>query len=327
MNSQDSYRILFSEIISGLSSVSHSFFGRVFIKHFSYLETGNLDSEFNIYLSQYTDKGIPTYKIREKEIIENGFWTQTENDSLTDNLKLISNLRINISKDYLYTRRQNLKDEIKKIEKDINKLRIKKEHYIGETAEYYANKKLTYYKIENSYFKDRDCKIKLLENDEIEDDKYGELIQKYNDFQEKFSGETIKKIAISPFFTNIFYLSEDNAYYFYGKPIINLTMYQSDLFSLGRYFKNILSNNQNIPGEVRNNPDELMEWIEIQNNAKEQKIIGNDNDEGGGAGSIVGANKRDLEVLGIQIDTKNSLSEKLKKNKGIMTKDDLLKEF
>ena len=137
----------------------------------------------------------------------------------------------------------------------------------------------------------------------------------------------MRMLAISPFFSSIFYLCEDNAYNFYGRPIVQLSNYQCDLMSWAKYFKNVLSNRHDIPSEVKNNPEELMDWLEIRRNAEDAKIINNDtNNNDGGGGSIVGASKKDYEILGIHIDTKNSLGAKLKAKGGYMSKDDIFKE-
>ena len=51
----------------------------------------------------------------------------------------------------------------------------------------------------------------------------------YSKNNEKFKAEVLKKIALADFFTNIFYLCEDNVFNFYGKPVIILTFYQIEI--------------------------------------------------------------------------------------------------
>lgn len=325
---QEFYRILFSEVINGFTLTNHSVFGQVFIKHFSYVEVGQIDSVYNTYLETAEKQGIPTYKEREKQIIADGFWTQKEEDYINDNEKLVTNLKINISKDYLPSRRKILRSQINEIQKDINKYKLRKDYFIGQTAEHYANKKLTFYKIINSYFKDVESKEKLIQNPDEEirgDESYYELISLYNKYQEKFDSDNMRMLSISPFFTSIFYLSSDDAFSFYGKPIVNLTNYQADLYSYARYYKSVISQfGSSIPNEIKNNPEELSEWVDVRQNATEQKIIGDDNQDGGG-GSIVGANSEDLKILGIVVPKKNPLFEELKKKGGTLNKDDLFR--
>ncbi len=319
MNPTES-RILFSEILAGVSSSFHSFFKNIYIKHFSYCESGALETEYYNYLDIAKSKKLPTYKQQEEYILRELLWTKKDEDNIKDEENLIRVLRENSSKSFLYSKRQQFKSEIKAAELRLHALRLKKDHYIGNTAEQFANKKLTYYKILNSYFKDK----KLQEPLEIDEDEnnYYELIKLYNIFQDKFSQDNIKKIALSPFFTNLFYMASDSIYEFYGKPIVELTDFQSNLVMYGRYFKNILSENSNfLPDDVKNNPDELMEWMSIRENAKSQGIIKDDDGEGGSM-SILGASRQDLKILGLNTPEKNPLTEKLKEKK-VLTKEDL----
>lgn len=322
MKENNSYHLIFSEILNSYSLTNHSLFGPVYIKHFSYLELGNLDSNYNIFLQKAISQGTQTYKDREDYIMNNNLWTKNNQMDLDQNEKYLEDLKINHAKDYLPSRRKRLKINIVDAEKELQKLRLKKNFFIGNTAEQWANKQLTYHKIINSYFKDVECKIKLIDA-EIEDKDYHELIDLYNQNTDKFNTEMIKKTALSPLVTNLYYLSPDNAYYFYGRAIVNLTSYQTDLFSYAKHFKNILSQYPNIPKEVRQDPEELIEWVDVQNNAKEQKIIGDGADNNnGGTGSIVGATPEDFKILGIAMPT-NNLNQALKKAGGTLSKEAL----
>lgn len=324
MNTEDSYRIIFSDIIGGFTSAKHSFFNSVYIKHFSCLEISDLDVEYNDLLQEAIKSEIPTYKEKEDFIICEGQWTQKNQSDLEDEENFIKNVRANLNKDYLFSRRKNLKKEIKEAEKRLSSLKIKKDHYIGETAEQWAYKKLTYKKILKSFYKDKKLDNLLIakEEEEIDDEKYFELINLYNNYQDKFNLDNIKKISLSPFFVNIFNLAE-NVYTFYGKPIVNLSIHQSNLAMYGKYFKDIISHEgDKIPLELKDKPDDLLEFMEIQGNAKSQGII-NDKDEQG-ATSILGANREDYRYLGIILPEKDKLREELKKKK-TLNKEDLLK--
>lgn len=122
-------------------------------------------------------------------------------------------------------------------------------------------------------------------------------------------------------FLNLFYLSGDNIYHFYGKPIINLTFYQIELFSLASNFKNILSEFGNsIPKNIMNDPDKLLEYVELNRNYK--KAFPEDKEgEGGGGRGIMGATKDDLETLGIQTTANDKFSQKLKEKGKLSLKD------
>ena len=191
----------------------------------------------------------------------------------------------------------------------------------------FASKKSNEAHILQSYYKDPELKNKLFsqeEFDDFEDEKVISIFGIFNKHSENFNIDLLKKIAISPIFLNLFNLSGDNIYHFYGKPIINLTFYQIELFSLATNFKNILAEFGNsIPKSVMNNPDKLLEYVELNRNYK--KAFPEDKeDEGGGGRGIFGATKEDLQMLGIEAGGNDKLNEELKK-KGKLTMNDLLK--
>lgn len=324
MVAHDSYRILFSEIINGKTAVNHSYYKKLYIKHFSYLETGEFDEEYNNYLESAKSEGIPTYKEREEYIIKTGLWSKNKELDLLQNQKVVSDMRINISKDYLYSRRKMMRGQIVDIQKTVDALLAEKNFHIGSTAESHANKLLTLYRLSNSFFHDVACKCKLFELDtnEVEDEYYSELISIFNAFQTKFNSNNITRIAISPFFTALFYLSTDNPYTFYGKPMIDLTAYQVDLFGTARHFKQILSTRPDIPKEIYHNPEELMEWLEINDAADKSNLFNEDNSKGG-AMSIPGATKEDLKMLGATTSDKMDKVTKKLREKGQLNAEEL----
>jgi hypothetical protein len=210
-----------------------------------------------------------------------------------------------------------MKQSIDDAELKLTSLKLRKNSYISKTAESYANQKTLNYKISQSFFSDKNCTKNI---EDSEDETYEELISIYYKFQEKFNHENLKRLSISPFFTNIFHMADDNVYNFYGKPIIQLTNHQVDLFMWGRYFKHVLSEHGNtIPKNVQSDPDKLINWIDLRRNAKDARVI--DDDKGGNM-TIVGAKKEDYEILGLQITTNTNMSKKLKE-KTILTKEDL----
>ena len=65
-----------------------------------------------------------------------------------------------------------------------------------------------------------------------------ECIEIYtNMIAKRFGGDEIKRVAVSPFFMNTYYLCDDNPYHFFGKPILYLTNFQTALMSFAKNFK------------------------------------------------------------------------------------------
>ena len=121
-------------------------------------------------------------------------------------------------------------------------------------------------------------------------------------------------------FLNIFRLAGDSIYEFYGKPIVDLSFYQINLVSYGRYFINVLSEMKDkIPENIMSDPDKIIEYVELNKNY--ERI--NPNKKESGAGAVVGGNKQDLEILGMKPMAGDALSRKMKE-KGHLGKEELL---
>ncbi len=123
----------------------------------------------------------------------------------------------------------------------------------------------------NSLFKDNQFLIPFYNNDEFEDLDEIELdqtIQAYNKEIAQFQDSTISKIALATFFQKYFVLCDDNIYHFFGKPIVLLTYFQAQLGELGKFFKHVLSQEQKPPQHIINDPEKIIEWYQVGNNAK-----------------------------------------------------------
>ena len=321
MENTEEYKSIFFQIINGYTPVYHSCFGHIYLKHLTYIELSQLDVSYTSYLMEAKSKGILTFKEKESQVVRDGLWKDNDEIELDMNQKIVQDLRINYSKDYLASRRKKIKKDIDLFQNKVDALKLKKAYYIGQVAEDFAGVQLIYNKIVNSFFADKKCSQLLIVNDEI-DEEYDELRSLYYTTQEKLCQENIKKVALFPFFMNIYTLCQDDAHAFYGKSIVDLTNYQADLASYGRYFKHILSERQDIPKEVLNDPNQIIEWIEIQDNAKKAGIIGDD-DTGDGSKSIVGASSEDLKLLGIKTQERFSLRQELEKHGGKLNSDQL----
>ena len=124
-------------------------------------------------------------------------------------------------------------------------------------------------------------------------------------------------------------MCDDNPYYLYGKPIIDLTFYQMEVFSYSRYFRNALSEAKHKPSdELYDDPEKLIDWLESSKNAEEMLNKGskkeNTKSEGAIGTSIIGAKKEDLAKIGI--DEKGiSLHDEALKKGGVLSMEDLMK--
>lgn len=324
MSSLNKYRAIFCDIIRSYS-ISKSSFGELYIKHLNNLDLSDISYYSDLYLEETKSRGISTFDEKLKYLIDNNFWKQEEEDKLKSNKSLLYTYEQNKSNQHLKSRRDTWINEIDKLEKEIKELEYKREYLLGDYAEKFANKKNNELHILYSFYKDRELKSRLFSKDEfneLEGEKLKELYEVFGGYISNFNTEIFKKISLSSFFLNLFYLSPENIYQFYGKPVIELSFYQIELWSWACKFKNDLSNFPHISPEIMSDPDKLIEYVELNGNYK--KNFG-DKGQDCDAMTIPGATKKDLELLGIKATGNDKLSEELKKKGGRLSMNDLLK--
>jgi hypothetical protein len=206
----------------------------------------------------------------------------------------------------------------------VNELKNKRNSYLGNTCEHYAEQRVTEEFLKFTIYKDKNLDTLFYLEEEfdcINSDDLVELIKIYNSILNNFSDSKIQKLVLEDFFNYYMPYCEDPIH-FYGKPIVNLTYNQLRLILYARYFKNIISNNDKIPDQYKKDPDKLIDYVNDNEKAKE-KMQQKDNQ----ATSIVGATKEDYKYINMDKgNSKNvSLAEEAKKKGGSLDMKDLMK--
>lgn len=318
-------RLLFSDITAGFS---RAFFNSspIYIKHLNNIDLAEIDYKYNFFLKDYTKKGIPTIEQKTDFLLKNALWDKKEEDRLYEFKKTKKTLQINKSNEYLRSKRQIWQNEIEKIDKEINFIENKKIFLIKDTAESAASKKTSYEYIKLTFYQDQELGKKLFNDqsfDELENEQISVLFDVFNEHTGNFNSENLKKIGLSPFFTNMFNLTHERINDLYGKPIVNLSVYQIEVWNWGLFFKNAIQQlGRTIPPEIQENPDDLMEYIEVNVLFKKMEEKMEDKE---GAISLMGAQKSDLKMLGIETNQQFDLNEQLKKKGGKLSFEDMLK--
>lgn len=321
-------KLIFSEIIEGYSLVNSPTFGDLKIKHINNFDSAQTDIRQDYSFKKAVKEGLPKREDKIKYLIEEKLWSP-EKDKEADRIEsLIKGMSKTKSKLHLQVQIDQIKKDIKTAETDLIKIKQEKEEIIGFTAEEYASRRVNEYLMQVSIL-DKDGKV--LFNDEefgdLEQEQIHEIMGIYSSNADKFKAYSLKRIALADFFTNIFYLCEDNLFNFYGKPVIHLTFYQIEVYSFGRYFKSIIQNSEEkIPEHILEDPDELIEWAQSSKNVKDVMEKSNSSDKEHGATSLVGATKEDLKKAGIDEDADMiDLSQEAKKKGGKLSMEDLMK--
>ncbi len=331
----DNIKICFSEIISGYTPCFHKKYGDFFIKHFSVYDICEIDQLYNKLYKKSLEEEIPSLAQRETEILDSELWTKEKNQRIDELGSFIKNLNITKSKLISDIEIKAVTKQIEQSETELNNLLKDKQILIGITAENYSSKKANEKYIQKSLYVTQDLKTRLFndsEYDELEEYEITDLIKIYNLEIGKFSEKLIKQLSLNPIFTNLLHLSNDNAFNFYGKPITQLTNYQSDLFLYGRYFKDILQNSKNVPPEVSQDPDKLIEWFNKSSTANQliQTTEGQLDKQGKssavqGSVGVVGVSAEKLKTMTGKEDFSSILAKKAKELGRALTMEEIIK--
>lgn len=316
------------DILRGYTKTKLKKFGTYYVKHLDAWCAEEIDERKKAYEDHAKSKGLPTSEENLKEAEENDLWGKEKNQKLEDLRFQVSNLKITKSKFILQADIENIQSQINEAEKELVSLTVEKNEVIGYTVETYATKKINEYFIFTTSFKDPKLEELLFEKDvfdEIQETEINFLVKNYNDISESFEEHNVKRMALSGFFLNSFYLCKDNPFIFFGKSVVDLTFNQSEIFSYGRYFKGILQDLKHEPDEeTMADPDKLIELFNVSKNSEKikQKM-----DESS-ATTVVGATQEDMKRMGLTSgapDGAISLAKAAAEKGGHLDMEDLIK--
>ena len=245
INEKQRCRKLYSQIISGYTPALF-FDSQVFLKHFSDNEFSSFEEEYEHLFNEAVEKGLSSEKEKLKELIELEHWTKEEEQQIEDTAGSITLATKQLSEVPAGDghQRNSLRKWINGLSDTLRAFQKSKGELMGTTAEMYAQRKNNERIILNSIHKDNELKIPYYTEEEFDNISQDELIKGitlYNVNMESFTEKWIKKIATMPSFLNSFFLCNDDPVIFYGKAVVDLTIYQTDLFSKGKYYKSILN--------------------------------------------------------------------------------------
>jgi len=316
------YRKLYGEIILGHSFFEETHFGPLYIKHLNNLDLSHIENLHEVYLQEAKSRGVFTHEEKIKYLIENGQWSEGEENKIKELKSLLSQYETNKSNEILKSKRDIWVTQLEQLSKDIKDLELKKHAILGETAESLAYRKSNLLHIKEAFYKDSNLKKRLFskkEFNELSSDDIEKLYEIFTSYLNGFNQENIKKISLSSFFMNMFNLTE-SVYEFYGKAVIYLSFYQIDLVSWGKYFRQVLGEMKTkLPVDILNNPDKIIEYVELNKNYEKAFP---DKKDAGGSMAIPGAKKEDLAILGLKAEGNKKFDEVLSK-KGRLEADDI----
>jgi len=243
-------RNVYREILQGYTHVEGE---EIYVKHFKESDLGFIDYIYKCCENDLQEKGILTLKEKLLLLAKEEYWTDDEERSYLQ-------ASVSVKDAHEFQRRLQNKEQKKMFEETIkdqeNKLKkIQDERYkiVEPTVETYCSKKINESYVRKALYKDKECKSPLFTEEKFDDLGYtelGGLVKLYNDCMTKFDEDNIKKICVNNFFLNSFMMTDNDPVKFFGTSILDLTVYQLNLFSRGKYYKFILEEGNNPPESV-----------------------------------------------------------------------------
>jgi hypothetical protein len=332
LKDQQLYRRIYKDIVTGFSVFKEdkSLGERnLYIKHFKELDHGELEESTKIYIDIAVEKGLLKEADKLLLLYSQEHWTTEEEGRVQILRAEKERYESTIKQLFLKSQKKGVEIQLKEVDKELNALLDSRTSLLDLTAEKWAEKKKNEEFIRASLFSDSELKGRAYSNeeyDEMQDTEFASVIMNYNSTMGEISQLNIKRIAVLPFFMNSFFICKDSPLVFFGKPAVDLTMHQLDLFSRGIFGKNVLSRGSEPPEIYYEDLDKLINWYESEAeraNAEANKQSGKGStsaDRGAQAMGLVGATKDEIEAYAKQqggdvVNLKDA-ADKLKKELG-----------
>lgn len=314
--------IVLNEIIQGYSEKIFRN-SPVFIKHFGSEEKTFYYRKYQEFFDKAVTAGLKTEEQAIIQAIGDEMWSKKDEQEITDLEKFIENMKI--TKKSLFRERdlQQMDKQIAEECQKLNKRLADKKEALGKTAEEYAESRSNSYFIQKCLFKDLELKNFYFTPEEFEDMPYQDLTNYtifFNSCMHDFREENIQKITLMDFF-NQYYLVSDYPMEFFGKPMSKLTDFQTRLIVYTKIFKGIFEQNDNIPENIKRDPEALLQYVDKSKAEKkfESKTKTKNKSNAGGAEMLFGATQKEIrEKDGITL--KDAM-----KDKKSLTMEDLMK--
>lgn len=320
---EQEYIAIVGEIFDGYTEFEYK--GKpAYLKHFSIRDQRYIHKYYEKYKNIAIKKGIPTEKEMSAQLVADGLWSSEDDDQIAQLEIEVSNLIETKRNLTLPSQKEKIQESINDRSKELNFLKTKKKEVIGKTAEDFGSSRSNEEFIRYIIFSDQSLKEHLFDEEEfseLNDTDITYLVKQHESCSERLKEENIQHAVLRDFF-NMYLSQTEDLFNFYGKPIIQLSVYQLKLALYARVFFNIFQYNEDVPEYIKKNPSDLLKFAESKRNSGKvsEKFKASDN----GATAVFGATKEDLSFVDPSAK-KISLSDELSKNGGSMNMEDLMK--
>ncbi len=321
------YRKIFKEIVQGCTKVFIR--GKnYYIKHLTAHDQVDIDEVYEFHLARALERGIPSEADSLKALKNEGQWTDADEKQIDRLEVFIEQLQKNKSALVLKSEIDRQNQSIQESRGKINALKDKRSELLGIHAESYASKRSNDHYIIKSFFEDEQMKRPLFPNEKDYDSLYAEEVQEfvscYNNTFLSFEELKIQEMILQDFYYIYFPFSDDTVGFF-GKPVCQLTYNQLKLIVYTKIFKNIFETNKHIPEKIKKDPQALLDYGSISDDAK-SKMNDKLNQDQDGA-TLFGATEEDYEYAGLDKPSDRSgisIQKAAEKKGGSLSMEDLM---
>ena len=287
----------------------------IYIKHLNIRDQRYLHSYHEKYKQRAIERGVETTEERTQQILADGMWTDAEDQKIAALEFEIENLKKTVKGVFLPSQQDALKETLRERRKELADLLVKKRGIIGTTADDYALARSNDELLRFLLFKTPDLEENLYSEEEFANLETWEIAQ-INKIQEEMADRltetAIQEAVLRPFFSMYLSICENFAD-FYGKPVIELSVYQLRVALFGKMFFNIFQNTEDIPDNIRDDPEKLMAFAEMKRNKDSHRGgIKDDAD----VSAVFGATKEDMQALDLESSANVSLRDEAAKHGG-----------
>ena len=285
--------------------------GIVYIKHVNIRDQRYLHKYFEKYKDVALKRGLETEAERIKYVLEEKLWEEKDDMKIASLEGEITNLKNTVNQLLLASQREEYNKIILERAEELYELKKSRSEVVGKTAEDYGTGRSSDELLRFLLFKDKDLKENLYTEEEfaeLEGWEIKQLTDLHLDIQSRLADDQIQKAVLRPFFSMYLSLCED-AYGFYQKPVTELTIYQLRVVLFGRMFFNIFQHTEDIPDNIRDDPEKLLAYSQSKSSGNTGGIR-----DDADSSVVFGATNQDVKELGGEKAV--SLSEEAKKHGG-----------
>lgn len=323
--SEEEYIAIVGEIFDGYTE----FFFKgepVYLKHFSIRDQRYIHKYYNKYKNIAVNKGIPTEEEALNQLKQDDLWSSNDDHKISSIELELNNLKDSLLNTILPSQKKVLQENINERQKELNILKIKRKEVVGTTAEDFANTRANEEFIRYILFKDQELKEHLFTEEQfgdLDDEDVAILLKQNSSCSNRLNEELIQESVLRDFF-NMYLSQTEDVSSFYGKPIVQLSVYQLKLALYARVFYNIFQYNDDIPNGIKKDPSALLRFAESKRSGGNNKVLSKVKDKNSGATTLFGATKEDLQEIIPDAPT-ISLSDHIKNSGGTLSMEDMIK--